>query len=126
MTTPQDPECECAITPEMAWAGPALALCHHSPAALATETREKLLDMMGDFSQNIDPNAMFKKTIIELAGDYRRQVAGKMERMLSQDEHLVININFMRSLSLAAEMLMCTMIIQRNGEEAGPGNAETG
>ena len=120
MTTAENAGCQCAISPEMAWAGPAIALCHHSTAAEANEIREKLIAMMEDFAHNIDPNAMFDKTIIQLAEDYRRQAAGKNERLLNQDEHRVININFMRNLSLAAEMIMCTMIIQRNDETADP------
>ena len=72
------------------------------------------MDLMGDFSQNIDPEAMFNKTVIQLAEDYRRQAAGSLHRLLNEDEHMVININFMRNLSLAAEMIMCSMIIQRN------------
>ena len=111
----RSPECQCNITPDMVWAGPAIQLCHHSPAATASEVREKLMDLMGDFSQNIDPEAMFKKTIIQLAEDYRRQAAGNLHRLLNEDEHMAININFMRNLSLAAEMIMCSMIIQRNG-----------
>ena len=107
-------ECQCNITPNMVWAGPAIQLCHHSPAAEASEVREKIMDLMGDFSQNIDPEAMFNKTVIQLAEEYRRQAAGNLHRLLNEDEHMVININFMRNLSLAAEMIMCSMIIQRN------------
>ena len=121
MTEAGSDECQCAISPEIAWAGPAIALCHHSTAAEADKVREKLLAMMEEFAQNIDPNTMFNKTIIQLAEDYRRQAAGKMQKLLNQDEHRVININFMRNLSLAAEMIMCTMIIQRNGETEDPG-----
>ena len=120
MTTAENTGCQCAISPEMTWAGPAIALCHHSTAAEANKIREKLMAMMEDFAHNIDPNAMFEKTIIQLAEDYRRQAAGKNENLLNQDEHRVININFMRNLSLAAEMIMCTMIIQRNDETADP------
>ena len=111
----RSPECQCNITPDMVWAGPAIQLCHHSPAATASGVRERLMDLMGDFSQNIDPEAMFNKTVIQLAEDYRRQVAGNLHRLLNEDEHMAININFMRNLSLAAEMIMCSMIIQRNG-----------
>ena len=111
----RSPECQCNITPDMVWAGPAIQLCQHSTAAEASGVRERLMDLMGNFSQNIDPEAMFSKTVIQLAEDYRRQAAGNLHRLLNEDEHMVININFMRNLSLAAEMIMCSMIIQRNG-----------
>ena len=77
MTNARDTECECEIGPLMAWAGPAIALCHHSSVEEANQVREKLLDLIGSFTQSIDPNDMFKKTIIDLASDYRQEVAGK-------------------------------------------------
>ena len=117
------PRCQCLITDRMAWAGPAVALCHHSTAAEANDVREKLLDVLGDFTQTIDPNTMFNKTLLQLAEDYRQQVVGKMEMLLNEDEHNIVNINFMRSLSLAIEMIMCTMIVQRN-QPADEGQAE--
>ena len=113
MTT-RDPECECEISAEMIWAGPAIQLCHHSTAAEAEKVQEKLMDLMTNFSQNIDANSMFDKTIIQLATEYREQAAGRLKQMLSEDEHHIININFMRNLSLAAQMIGCTMIIARN------------
>ena len=99
MTT-RDPECQCEISPEMVWAGPGIQLCHHSTAAEAEQIQEKLMDLMTNFAQNIDANSMFDKTIIQLAEDYRKQAAGKLRRLLSEDEHHIININFMRNLSL--------------------------
>ena len=78
---------------------------------------EKLLAIMEDFPQNIDPKTMSGKTIAKLAEDYRQQAAGNIHRTPDQDEHMVININFMRTLSLTAEMIMCAMIIQRNEEK---------
>ena len=119
MTT-RDPECQCEISPEMVWAGPAIQLCHHSTAAEAEQIQEKLMDLMTNFSQNIDANSMFDKTIIQLAEDYRQQAAGKLRRLLSEDEHHIININFMRNLSLAAQMIGCTMIITRNERKTPP------
>jgi hypothetical protein len=113
MTT-RDPGCQCEISPEMVWAGPAIQLCHHSSMAEAERVREKLIDLMTNFAQNIDPNSMFDKTIIQLAEEYRKQAAGRLRRMLNEDEHHIININFMRNLSLAAQMITCTMIITRN------------
>ena len=113
MTT-RDPECQCEISPEMIWAGPAIQLCHHSTVAEAEKIQEKLMDLMTNFSQNIDANSMFNKTIIQLAAEYREQAAGRLKQMLSEDEHHIININFMRNLSLAAQMISCTMIITRN------------
>ena len=113
MTTPHA-GCECAITNEMIWAGPCVSLCHHSTAQEAGEAREKLLDVLGTFAQDIDPREMFDKSIVQMAEDYRKEVAGKLDRFLSRDEYIVININFMRNLSLAAQMIMCTMIIDRN------------
>ena len=117
MTT-RHPECQCEISQEMIWAGPAIQLCHHSSAAEAEEIREKIMDLMANFAQNIDPSTMFDKTIIQLAEEYRRQAAGKLARLMDEDEHHIININFMRNLSLAAQMLTCTMIIDRNGRKA--------
>ena len=119
MTT-RDPECQCEISPEMVWAGPAIQLCHHSTAAEAEQIQEKLMDLMTNFAQNIDANSMFDKTIIQLAEDYRKQAAGKLRRLLSEDEHHIININFMRNLSLAAQMIGCTMIITRNERKTPP------
>ena len=113
MTT-RDPECQCEISPEMVWAGPAIQLCHHSTSAEAEKVQEKLMDLMTNFSQKIDANSMFDKTIIQLATEYREQAAGRLKQMLSEDEHHIININFMRNLSLAAQMIGCTMIIARN------------
>ena len=119
MTT-RDPECQCEISPEMVWAGPAIQLCHHGAAAEAQKVQEKLMDLMTNFSQNIDPNRMFDKTIIQLAEEYREQAAGRLKRLLSEDEHHIININFMRNLSLAAQMIGCTMIIARNQGKTPP------
>ena len=58
----RDPECECEISAEMIWAGPAIQLCHHSTVAEAEKVQEKLMDLMTNFSQNIDANSMFDKT----------------------------------------------------------------
>ena len=117
MTADGNPRCECPTGPETAWAGPAIALCHHSTAAEAAGVMEKLLAIMEDFPQNIDPKTMSGKTIARLAEDYRQQAAGNIHRKPDRDEHMVININFMRTLSLTAEMIMCAMIIQRNEEK---------
>ena len=125
MTT-RDPECQCEISPEMVWAGPAIQLCHHSTAAEAEKVQEKLMDLMTNFSQNIDANSMFDKTIIQLAKEYREQAAGRLKQMLSEDEHHIININFMRNLSLAAQMIGCTMIIARNQGKTPPEDGSDG
>ena len=125
MTT-RDPECQCEISPEMVWAGPAIQLCHHSTAAEAEKIQEKLMDLMTNFSQKIDANSMFDKTIIQLATEYREQAAGRLKQMLSEDEHHIININFMRNLSLAAQMIGCTMIITRNQGKTPPTDGSNG
>ena len=114
MTT-RDPECQCQIGPDMVWAGPAIQLCPHSSAAEAEEIRGRLMDLLQNFAQNIDPNRMFDKTIIQLAEDYRKQAAGRLKGLMNEDEHHIVTINFMRNLSLAAQMLTCTMIINRKG-----------
>ena len=76
----RDPECECEISAEMIWAGPAIQLCHHSTVAEAEKVQEKLMDLMTNFSQNIDANSMFDKTIIQLATEYREQAAGRLKQ----------------------------------------------
>ena len=114
--TPRAPECDCSITNEMVWAGPVIQLCHHSSAAEAEEAQEKLMDIMGVFAQRISPQEMFSKTIMELAEDYRKEAAEEMEHFLNREEAAIININFMRNLSLSAQMLLCSMIMQK---EAG-------
>lgn len=113
--TPRDPRCECSITNEMIWAGPVIQLCHHNSREDAEEAREKLLDILAVFTQGINPQDMFNKTIIELAEDYRKMAADKLDRFLTQEETTNININFMRNLSLTAQMIMCSMIIDREG-----------
>ena len=109
-------ECECSITDEMIWAGPAVQLCHHSTTAAADDVREKLLNLMQEFAQNIKPEDMFDKTITELANRYRQETAGPLSNLMDQNENIVVNINFMRQLSLNIQMLMCTMILQLRGE----------
>ena len=113
--SPRGTECECSITNEMVWAGPVIQLCHHSSKEEAEEAREKLLDILAVFSQSINPQEMFNKTIIEMAEDYRKTAADKLERFLTPEETAVININFMRNLSLTGQMIMCSMIIQKDG-----------
>ena len=115
----RDPGCQCDITPEMIWAGPGIQLCQHSSAAAAQMVQEKLMDLMGYFAQNIDPSQMFDKTIIQLAEDYRQQAAGRFNRLLNEEEINIINIQFMRNLSLAAQMIGCTMIIRRRENLTG-------
>ena len=117
--TSRNPECQCEISPEMVWAGPAIQLCHHSSPQEALEVQEKLMDLMTNFAQNIDANSMVDKTILQLAEDYRKQAAGRLRRLLTPEEHTIININFLRNLSLAAQTISCTMIIdkQRRGAE---------
>ena len=115
----RDPGCQCDITPEMIWAGPGIQLCQHSSAAAAQMVQEKLMDLMGYFAQNIDPSKMFDKTIIQLAEDYRQQAAGRFNRLLNEEEINIINIQFMRNLSLAAQMIGCTMIIRRRENLTG-------
>ena len=115
----RDPGCQCDITPEMIWAGPGIQLCQHSSAAAAQMVQEKLMDLMGYFAQNIDPSQMFDKTIIQLAEDYRQQAAGRFNRLLNEEEINIINIQFMRNLSLATQMIGCTMIIRRRENLTG-------
>ena len=115
----RDPGCQCDITPEMIWAGPGIQLCQHSSAAAAQMVQEKLMDLMGYFAQNIDPSQMFDKTIIQLAEEYRQQAAGRFNRLLNEEEINIINIQFMRNLSLAAQMIGCTMIIRRRENLTG-------
>ena len=52
----RDPECECEISAEMIWPT-AIQLCHHSTVAEAERVQEKLMDLMTNFSQNIDANS---------------------------------------------------------------------
>ena len=117
--TSRNPECQCEISPDMVWAGPAIQLCHHSSPQEALQVQERLMDLMTNFAQNIDANTMVEKTIIELAEEYRKQAAGRLRRLLTPEEHTIININFLRNLSLAAQTISCTMIIdkQRRGTE---------
>ena len=112
--SPRGPECECAITNEMVWAGPVIQLCHHSSREQAEEAIEKILDILGIFTQQITPEQMSTRTIAEMAEEYRKDAAGRLEHLLTQDETAIININFMRNLSLAAQMLLCSMIMQRD------------
>ena len=109
--------CECSITENMVWAGPAIQLCHHSTAAAAEEVREKLMDMVEEFAQNISPENMFDKTITELANLYRQETAGPLNNLMDRNENIIVNINFMRQLSLNIQILMCTMITQLEQEE---------
>ena len=117
--TARNPECQCEISPDMVWAGPAIQLCHHSSPQEALEVQERLMDLMTNFAQNIDANSMVDKTILELAEEYRRQATGRLRRLLTPEEQTIININFLRNLSLAAQTISCTMIIdkQRRGME---------
>lgn len=113
-------DCQCAVNHlnRAAWAGPALALCHHSSPALAQEIQDKLLDLCGDFAQQIDPEDLFQSTVADLAKSYREQVAGKLEHLLSEEERNVINIQFMRNYSLTVMALTCAMIIARERYQA--------
>ena len=112
--TPRGNGCECAITNEMVWAGPVIQLCHHSYPEQAKDAVEKLLDILGAFTQQVNPQEMFDKTILQMAEDYRKEAAGRLERFLTKEETAIININFMRNLSLATQMIMCTMIAQND------------
>ena len=116
MTTRQE-ECECSITEEMAWAGPCIRLCHHTPTEEAIQVRDRLMDILGGFAQQIDPREMFERTIVQMAEEYRKEAAGRLEKHLTREEQAVINVNFLRNLSLSAQMIMCTMIIERHEGE---------
>ncbi len=116
MTTQQKPGCECTINDDMAWAGPGIRLCHHSSTREAEEVQERIAGLLATFAQNLDHGTMLDKTLKEMAEEYRREASGMNPNLLNRDERLIININFLRNLSLAAQMFMCAMIIERNGE----------
>ena len=109
--------CGCNITDSMTWAGPAIQLCQHSTRAAAEEVREKLLDVTDEFAQAIDPKDMFGKTIAELSNLYRQQATGPLANLMDRDENIIVNINFMRELSINVQILMCTMITQLDQQE---------
>ena len=136
MTAYGNPRCECPTGPGTAWAGPAIALCHHSTAAEAASVREKAPRHHGrlppEHHGRPSPRTSTRTPCpARPSPDWPRITGGRPRETptgrRTGTNTSVININFMRSLSLAAEMIMCTMIIQRNERRGrGPGRMNAG
>ena len=92
------------------------------PHSSAAESRRRQENLIWSKHGSVRPSAstrreMFQKRIIGAGRGHRRGVRrSRWNAFLNREEAAIININFMRNLSLAAQMLMCSMIIQK---EAG-------
>ena len=119
------PDCQCRIPKTMSWAGPTALLCHHSTADQARELQQRLMDLLEDLPNAIPAEELAQKNVKELAEDYKKAIVGDDYNLMTQEEHDILMIAFLRHLGIAIHALMATIIITKGQQEQTPEPAET-
>lgn len=104
--------CQCDLPEQMSWAGPAAQLCQHSNAEAAMEIQVNLAELDAILAQEIPPEKLLSTTLIELSEQYKREVVGEDFNLMTQEEHNVLMLNFLRHVGICIHTLMSTMVLR--------------
>ena len=113
----QNPECQCGIAPEMATAGKANTLCHHSDPEEVRNVQSQLYDLLDGMAINIPPEDLFTKPFNEVAEDFMKKAVGADYNLLNPKEHNILISAFLRQVSVGAQTLGTTIILRVQEQE---------
>ena len=107
------PDCQCGLTDKVLILGLAAALCPHSPQERVRQTQQDIQDTLAQFAQAIEPEDIFS-ALAPLAQEYGRSIAQDDYQLLTRNEHNTLMVSFLRQISLAAQAMMTTMLLNRD------------
>lgn len=107
--------CECSLLQKTSTMGLAATLCHHSPAERVRQIQTDLHEVMAQFTHSIDPDQLFT-TLTPLIETYGREIAQDDYDVLTRNEHNTLIVSFLRLLSLSAQTMMTSVLLNRDPE----------
>ena len=115
------PTCTCEIPPEMAQAGRAATICHHTSLDRLTETELALASLMSYFTHQFPVDDLFDTPMRQVATKYAVSLLGSQKEFdnMTEVEYLIITAAFLKQASLAIQAL-CTSLYLRIAEENEP------
>ena len=105
-------ECKCNIPKEMAQAGAAAALCHHSDSETAEKVRQQLMLLIQDLEPTVSPEDMFEKPLTQVAEDYMKNIVGDGFDYRTPQENTMMMIAFLRHMSLGMQIMIASLVVE--------------
>ena len=114
-------DCTCEMPPEMAQAGRAAPLCHHSSEERLRETEASLANLLSYFTHHVSVDELFDKPMREVADQYAISIIGSEDEYLevTEAEYHIITAAFLRQASIAIQALQTSLYL-RIVEESRP------
>ena len=110
------PDCECSLSNKLQAFGIAASLCHHSPPGRVRQVQQDLYQTLAEFANTVDTDQLFT-ALTPMAEQYSRVIAQDDYELLTRNEHNTLMVSFLRQLSLSAQIMMATMLLNRDPED---------
>ena len=108
----QSQGCQCGIAPQMATAGKANTLCHHSDPEEVRNVQSQLYDILDGMAINIPAEDLFTKPFSQVAEDFMKKAVGDDYNLLNPREHNILMSAFLRQVSIGAQALTTSIILR--------------
>ena len=107
-------DCTCEMPPEMAQAGRAAPLCHHSSEERLRETEASLATLLTYFTHTVSVDDLFDKPMRQVADQYAISIIGSEEEYMNitEAEYHIVTAAFLRQASIAIQALQTSLYLR--------------
>ena len=115
-------DCTCETPPELAQAGRAATLCHHSPVNHLQDAGNSLSTILNYFEHRIDIQDAFNAPIRDVATTYAIACLGSLEEyeLISETEYYILTCAFLKQLAIAIQALQISLYLRIAEENPDP------
>ena len=108
------PDCTCESPPELAQAGRAATLCHHTPLTTLQDAQTSLAAILDYFEHRIAVEDCFTSPLRDIADRYAVAALGGEEeyQLITETEYLILTSAFLKQLAIGIQALQVSIYVR--------------